>query len=63
MILEDESQEHILLCNEILKMQKEENANKIPSYEKILNGTVKEQLEIAKSFIKKMKIIEKIRRS
>jgi hypothetical protein len=47
-----ESQEHILMCKEILKMQK--NENKIPSYDRIFNGKVKEQIEIARSFSKEI---------
>ena len=58
--MEDENQEHILVCKEILNIEK--NENEIPSYEKIFSGKVKEQLEIARSFSKKMKILEKIRR-
>ena len=61
--VEDENQEHILVCKEILKMQKNEKEKEIPSYERIFNGKVKEQLEIARAFSKKIKIIEKIRRS
>ena len=36
--MEDESQEHILVCKEILKMQKNENENEIPSYDRIFYG-------------------------
>ena len=42
-------------------MQK--NENKIPSYDRIFNGKVKEQIDIARLFSKKIKIIENIRRS
>ena len=42
---EDESQEHILECDEILKMQEENNDTLQIPYEKIMNGTVKEQFE------------------
>ena len=55
--------EHVLVCKEILKMQKNENENELPSYDRIFYGKVKEQMEIARSFSKKIKIIEKIRRS
>ena len=44
-------------------MQKNEHENEIPSYDRIFDGKVKEQVEIARSFSKKLKIIEKIRRS
>ena len=37
--MEDESQEHILVCTGILKMPK--NENEIPSYDRIFNGKVK----------------------
>ena len=57
---EDESQEHILQCDEISKMQEDNHENEDIPYEKIMNGTVKEQLNIAKRFSKKMKIIDKI---
>ena len=56
---EDETQEHIYKCTEILKL-KEINDDKMPEYEKIMVGTTKEQIEIAKIFKENMKIHEKI---
>ena len=56
---EDETQEHIYKCTEILKL-KEINDDKMPEYEKIMVGTTKEQIEIAKIFKENMKIYEKI---
>ena len=58
--MEDESQEHILVCKEILKMQKNENENEIPSYDRIFDGKVKEQIKIARSFSKKIKLLKKL---
>ena len=54
---ENETQEHIYSCIEILKItgNKEE---KCPKYEKIMNGSRRDQLKIAKIFKENMKIIE-----
>ena len=46
--MEDESQEHILVCKELLKMQK--NENEIPLYDRIFYGKVKEQIEITRQW-------------
>jgi hypothetical protein len=59
----DESQEHILKCEVILKMQKESEPFKKLEYEKIMNGNVQEQLTIAKLFKKNMEIIENLRKN
>ena len=56
--LEDESQDHILKCKEILKISKEED--NIPNYERLFQGTVQEQVSIARIFQKHIKIKEKI---
>ena len=56
--LEDESQEHIFKCNEILKRTKEQNV--FPKSEKIFEGTVQEQVDIARHFQKNMIIKDKI---
>ena len=37
--------------------------NEIPSHARIFNGIVKDQIEIVKSFSKRMKIIEQIKRT
>ena len=58
----DESQEHILKCEVILKMQQESEQYEKLEYEKIMNGNVNEQYEIAKLFKKNMDIIEDIRK-
>ena len=57
---EEETQEHVLKCKVILQMQEEDERN-IPPYEKILDGSVKEKLMIAKQFSKNIKIIERIK--
>jgi hypothetical protein len=40
--MEDESKEHVLVCKEILKMQKNEHKHEIPSYGRIFDEKVKE---------------------
>ena len=60
--VEDESQEHILQCKEISKMQEENCESEIISYEQIMNGTVEENWNIAKSFSKIIKIMDIIRK-
>ena len=54
---ENETQEHIYSCIEILKItgNKEE---KCPKYERIIQGSRKDQLKIAKIFKENMKIKE-----
>jgi hypothetical protein len=59
----DETQEHILNCKEILKMNEESGISEIPDYKRIFDGTVMEQVEISKLFNKNMKVIEGIRRT
>ena len=54
---ENETPEHIYICNEICKISGEKKGN-YPMYEKIINGNRKEKIEIAKIFKKHMKIIE-----
>ena len=58
----DENQEHVLTCKTILNMHKQEEESETPEYEKLFNGSVKEQVQITKLFTKNMKIIEDIRR-
>ena len=58
----NETQEHILNCTEILNIQNDGEKSEFPRYEKIANGSVKDQIEIAKSFMKQIKVIEKLRR-
>ena len=58
----DETQEHILNCKEILKMNEESGISEIPDYNRIFDGTVMEQVELSKLFNKNMKVIEGIRR-
>ena len=59
----EETQEHILQCEKILNNHKESEPNENIEYEKVMNGNVKEQLTIAKLFMKNMEIIEKIRKN
>ena len=58
----DETQEHISNCKEIIKMNEESGISEISDYNRILDGTVMEQVEISKLFNKNMKVIEGIRR-
>ena len=51
---EEESQKHIYECKEIWKM-KENNDEKIPDYENIMNGNVREKLEVARIFKENIK--------
>ena len=61
---EEESQEHVLQCMEITRIQKEDNEEmeNLYEYEKIMNGNLKEKSWIAKTFDKRFKVIESIRR-
>ena len=58
----EENQEHVLNCKEILKKNEESDLSEIPEYERIFDGTVTEQVKIAKLFSKNMKVIEDIRK-
>ena len=60
--IEEESSEHIYLCNEIWNI-KGKNKENIPNYESILNGSMKQKIEIAKIFNENMKILEKVKTS
>ena len=60
--IEEESSEHVYLCNEIWKFKDKKKEN-IPKYENIINGSVKEKIEIAKLFNENMKILEKVKTS
>ena len=55
---EEETQEHIFTCKEILKNKKDDA--KLPEYKKILEGNAKSQLEIANIFKENMKIRNEI---
>ena len=57
-LIEDESQKHIYECEEVWKMRGEEYDQSIPNYEKIMDGNVKEKLDIAKIFSENMKHLE-----
>ena len=52
--LEDETQKNVYECRKLLDMNK--NIDKIPTYEKIFDGNVKDQLEIAKIFKQNMEM-------
>ena len=54
---EDESQEHILKCKEILKTM---DTNEIPEYENLFEKNVTKQLEIARMFNENMKRKKKL---
>ena len=55
---EEESQEHILKCTEVMNMNKENN--EIPNYERLFDGKVTEQLSIARRFQTNMNIRDHI---
>ena len=59
-LMEDESQKHVYECKEIWK-KKESNDEHIPKYENILDGNVKEIIEIARIMLENMKIHEKVK--
>ena len=52
---EEENQQHVLTCKILNKLENDE----IPEYDEILKNNVKNQLQIAKKFIKNMKIRKK----
>ena len=52
----EETQEHVIECKNLLKMNME--VTNIPKYDKLFEGTVKEQLEIARLFNQNMSIRE-----
>ena len=56
--MKDETQQHILECEEINKNKMEEDIK----YEKIFNGTVIEKLKVAKKFKENFDILEKIKK-
>ena len=51
---EEESQKHIMECKELEKLKNDDTET--PEYEKLFDGSKKEQLEIAKHFIENMNI-------
>ena len=56
---EEESQEHIIKCEELLK--RNEEVVLVPVYGKIFNGNVKEQVQIARIFQQNMNIKDKMK--
>ena len=61
--VEDESQEHVFECVKLIEMQKDDdNEGEKPAYGKIMDGNVQEKIWISKSFSKKLKIIERLRK-
>ena len=52
----------VLSCKKIISIHNQQEESETPEYEKLFNGSVKEQVQIAKLFTKNMKIIEDIRR-
>ena len=55
-LLEEESQEHVYKCEEILKQQ-----NDKPEYERIMWGNVNDKIKVAKIFNEKINILKTIR--
>ena len=58
--IENETQEHVMKCEEIKKIQKYDE-NEVPEYEKIMTGNLRDQMKIAKSFSEKLKILDNIK--
>ena len=56
--VEDESQKHILECPTLLSMNKE--AKEIPKYENLFEGTICDQIKIARLFKQNMTIKENL---
>ena len=56
---EEESQEHIIQCEELLK--RNEEGVQAPVYEKIFKGRVKEQVKVARIFQQHMDIKAKMK--
>ena len=56
--MEEETQQHILVCEEL---NKEKDVQEF-KYENLFNGTVTEQLKIAKIFEEHLRILEKIKK-
>ena len=54
---EDESQEHVYICEEISKYQSIVNSE-TPKYQQIFNGTVNEKLKVARNMKEKLRIRE-----
>ena len=54
---ENESQENVIKCNILTKMNKEYEGNDSLEYDKILNGDVREQLKISQIFVSNMEIL------
>ena len=52
--IEDESQKHILECPTLISLNEENE--EMPEYEKIFEGSIQEQLDIARVFQKNMEI-------
>ena len=52
--LEEESQKHILECSVLISLNEESEAT--PKYENLFEGDIKDQMKIAKLFIKNMEI-------
>ena len=59
--IEDETQEHVMKCEEIKKIQKYDE-NELPEYEKIMTGNLRDRIKIAKSFREKLKILDIIKK-
>ena len=58
---EDESQKHIMECEELDKFKKKNT--KPPEYEKLFDGSVKELQELSQHFIENMKTKEKLEKN
>ena len=57
---DEETQKHIYECKEIWKIRGT-NFKKLPQYENIQTGNLKEQLEVAKIFQENLDILEKVK--
>ena len=59
MWIEEENQQHILVCTEL---NKDRNEEEIINYEKIFKGSVKEKLKVARRFKENFQIMENIKK-
>ena len=55
--IEEETQEHVYLCEKIWNLKKQNNLN-IPKYEEILYGDVFQKLKVSRILKENMKLIE-----
>ena len=57
--IEEENQQHILVCKEL---NKDRNVEEMINYEKLFNGSVSEKLKVARRFKENFQIMESIKK-